>query len=194
MGFIMPGWLRKVHKTFVLVILISLTTACVWSEEFAAVVHNVTAKFENTWVELDADIDFRLSPTANEALQKGVPLTWMVLIRVEREGNGWNTTIQEQELNYQIKNHALLNLYSVEKISSGVTEMFSSLTGALNSISKIRNLPIIDKQRLQPGECYHIAIKVKFDREALPIPLRPTSYFDSQWALSSHWVSWQLQN
>ncbi len=194
MGFIMPGWLKKVHKTSVLVVLISLATACVCSEEFSAVVRNVTAKFENTWVELDADIDYRLSSKATEALQKGIPLTWKVLVRIERVGNVWNSTIQEQELSYQIKNHALLNLYSVKKSSSGMTEMFSSLTGALNYMSKIRNLPVIDKQRIQPSERYHIAIKVKFDREALPIPLRPASYFDPQWALSSHWVLWQLQN
>ena len=36
-------------------------------------------------------------------------------------------------------------------------------------------------------------IRVGFEREALPIPLRPTSYFDPQWALSSRWTLWQLQ-
>ncbi|MCK5122068.1 MAG: DUF4390 domain-containing protein, partial [Methylococcales bacterium] len=41
---------------------------------------------------------------------------------------------------------------------------------------------------------YYVAIKVEFSREALPVPLRPLSYFDSQWALSSDWALWPLQN
>ena len=95
---------------------------------------------------------------------------------------------------YQIQNHALLNLYSIKRLSTGERSLFSSLAGALNFISKIRNKVVIDKQLIQAGKSYYLAMKVKFKRELLPVPLRPFSYFDSQWALSSQWILWPFQN
>ncbi|MFW5444064.1 MAG: DUF4390 domain-containing protein [Methylococcaceae bacterium] len=188
----MLSWLN-INKTLVLAALCSLVSACVWSEQFSTTISNINVKSENIWYELNADIDYRLSPTAKEALQKGVKLTWDVKVKVERKGLLWNTIVYEQALSYQLKNHALLNLYSVKKTKSGETDMFSSLIGALNSMSKIRSLPVVDKQLIKSGERYHIAIKAQFNREALPVPLRPTAYTNSEWALSSHWVLWQLQ-
>jgi hypothetical protein len=71
--------------------------------------------------------------------------------------------------------------------------MFTTLTAALASISKIRNLSVIEKSLIRADKNYQIAIKVLFDREALPVPLRPMSYFNSEWALSSPWSLWQLK-
>ena len=96
-------------------------------------------------------------------------------------------------MGYQIQRHTLLNLYSVKNLNKGTTDMFTTLTAALSSISKIRDLPIIEKSLIVDAENYQIAIKVLFDREALPVPLRPMSYFNSEWALSSPWSLWQLQ-
>jgi hypothetical protein len=157
-------------------------------------VENIKVESEGAVYHLNVDVNYRLSPTAKEALQKGISLTWIVIIKVKRQGVLWDTTVQEFEMVYQIQNHALLNLYSVKKIQEGSSEFFSTLRAALNSISKIRGLSVIDKSSMLPGQGYHIALKVLFSREALPIPLRPVSYFDSQWALSSPWILWQLQN
>ena len=175
-------------------LLFCLVTEWVWAEEFKASVQHVNTTTENKWYTVNADIVYRLSPTAKEALQKGISLTWVVIIKIQRKGWLWDTTLQELETGYQIQSHALLNLYSVKTMGDGTSNMFSTLTAALDSISKIRNLPVIEKKLILPGENYQIAIKVLFNREALPVPLRPMSYFNSEWALSSHWSLWQLQN
>ncbi|MEY3760764.1 MAG: hypothetical protein RIR39_2255, partial [Pseudomonadota bacterium] len=36
-------------------------------------------------------------------------------------------------------------------------------------------------------------VKVSFDRDALPLPLRPIAYIDPQWYLSSDWTLWPLK-
>lgn len=163
------------------------------SEDYSAIVSHVIVenKHDNPWIKLNVDIDFKLSPIAKEALQKGIVLTWKILIKIEQEGGLWNTTLEEKQINYKLKNHDLLNLYSVNR--GGIIDMFSTLNASLNAMSKIRDFAIINKQIIQPNEKYQVAVKVLFDREALPIPLRPISYFDSQWALSSQWTLWQLQ-
>lgn len=187
MVFIMPSW-SNCFKALGCLFLLGFFSYPVLSSEFSAVVSNiniVTDPIDNR-VRLNADIDFNLSPTAKEALQKGIVLTWVVLIKIEEKGRLWNTTIEKREINYKIKNHALLNLYSVDK--DGAIDMFSTLNASINALSKIRDLLIIDKQNLMPNTDFQVALKVLFDREALPIPLRPISYFDPQWALSSGWV------
>ncbi|MCK5830979.1 MAG: DUF4390 domain-containing protein [Methylococcales bacterium] len=162
-----------------------------YSEDYSAKIKNiiVEVKPKSPWFTLNADINFKLSPIAKEALQKGIVLTWVIVIKVEQEGWFWNTVLEEKQISYKIKNHELLNLYSVDE--NGVVDMFSTLKASFNAISKIRNLAIINKQEIQKNKQILVAVKVLFDREALPIPLRPISYFDSQWALSSQWAIWQ---
>ncbi len=191
MGFIMQSWLK--NKTFILVLFFSLSIECVWAEEYRAVVYNVIVTPENKWYKLSADINYYLSPTAKEALQKGILLSWVVKVKVQQRGWLWDTTLEEFEMGYKIQRHALLNLYSVKKLNNDATDMFTSLTAALGSISKIRNLSVIEKHSILAEKNYQIAIKVLFDREALPVPLRPMSYFNAEWALSSPWSLWQLQ-
>ncbi len=164
----------------------------VWASEFSAVVRNVKTELVADGYELNADIDFKLSPVAREALQKGISLAWRVVIKVEREGVLWNSTLQEISLGYQIQNHALLNLYSVKSLNNGEKNIFSTLAGALDYISKIRRLSIIEKHFIKSDQHCFVAIKVIFQHEALPVPIRPFSYFDSQWALSGRWAVWPL--
>ena len=128
-----------------------------------------------------------------EALHKGISLSWIVKLKVQQRRVLWNATLEQLEMGYQIQRHTLLNLYSVKNLNDGATDMFTTLTAALSSISKVRDLPIIEKSLIVDAENYQIAIKVLFDREALPVPLRPMSYFNSEWALSSPWSLWQLQ-
>jgi len=143
--------------------------------------------------ELSADITYKLSPLAKEALNKGINLTWRVLIKIDQKGWLWNSSVYEYEMAYQIQHHAVLNLYSVEQIANGATEAYSTLNAALNSISKIRQLKLDCAFNRDPEKKYYLAVKVLFDREALAVPLRALSYFDKQWALSSPWELWQLQ-
>jgi hypothetical protein len=192
MDFIMQGWLSINNRFLLLIVSFFLFSQHLYAEDFSALISNVKVKQKEDKYILNANIDYRLSPIAKEALQKGIALTWTVIIKVQQEGRLWDPTIKEIELSYRIRNHALLNLYSVKKAAE--THMFSTLTAAMNSISKIRKIFVIDKQLLQYDENYHLSMKVKFNREALPVPLRPMSYFGSQWALSSEWSIWQLQN
>lgn len=181
-------------KIYALVAMLSLVSGQADAEEFSASIKHVDIELIDSQYELNADIDYQLSTIAKEALNKGITLAWSVLIKLKREGFFLDSTLDEITIKYQIQNHALLNLFSVSNINKGSKEMFSTLTAALNAMSKIRHLKLVDNAFIQSGSHYYLAIRVAFNREALPIPLRPLSYFDSQWALSSDWTLWPLQN
>jgi hypothetical protein len=89
--------------------------------------------------------------------------------------------------------HALLNLYRVKNESTGRIDNVSTLSTALNLISTLRNFHLLDNAAVTAANT-EVAIKVEFDREALPLPLRPMAYLSQQWNLSSEWSVWPLKN
>jgi hypothetical protein len=143
---------------------------------------------------LSANIEYRLTDTARQALQKGIPLFWDVLIKLVQQREWlWDRTLAHFKIRYRIQYQALLNRYRVTNISTGESDSFTTLPAALSRMVVIRNLTVLDRNALKPEEHYQIEIKIKFDREALPLPLRPVSYVNPQWYLSSDWYLWPVQ-
>lgn len=159
---------------------------------FQPVIGDARVLLQNGYYVLHAEIDYSLSPSAKEALLKGITLSWNIPIHVkERRSLLWNKEIYAKELHYQIRYYALLNIYRVKSDHQNQTSNFSSLSNALNSIATltISLLPEID---ISKSKNYQVEFRVVFNRDALPIPLRPLTYFDSDWYLSSEWFSCSL--
>ncbi len=142
---------------------------------------------------IEAQIDYKLSPTAKEALHKGVPLTWIVQVELLEVGRVWDRTIYSEELPYRLQYHALLNQYDVVA-SNQESEMFLTLNAALSFMSNLQDAKPISAGLFRAGHRYKLAIKCRFNRESLPVPLRPFAYLDTQWYLSSDWYIWPIQN
>lgn len=153
---------------------------------------------EAGWVPHGEDFDiwarirYRLSPSAKEALQKGIALHWLVLVDVREVGLLWDSTVQHQELPYRLQFHALLNQYKV-MTPAGEGEMFLTLNAALEYLSNLRDAEPVPGRLIQPNRRYQLAMKCLFEREALPVPLRPFAYLDAEWYLSSDWYLWPIQ-
>lgn len=174
----------------------SLTSCSLFltDDKYSARVQSVSLERVANAYKLTATLDYQLSPLAKEALHKGIALTWRVLIKVKQKNKGWDSSLYFNELVYRVKYHTLLNLYSVNKGDDEGNDMHSTLTGALYSIAKIRQMTLHDEFTIPAHQQYYLEMKILFDREALPVPLRALSYFDPQWALSSKWSTWPLQN
>jgi hypothetical protein len=143
---------------------------------------------------LSADIVYQLSEEAKDALQNGVPLFWDIQVKMLQHRNVlWNKTLADLAIRYRIQYHALLNMYRVRNEDLGEIYNFSTLSAALDLMSAVRDFPVIEKSELVPEKQYLCAVKVNFDREALPLPLRPIAYIDPQWYLSSDWTLWPLK-
>ncbi len=143
---------------------------------------------------LNANIDFQLSHKATEALRNGVPLFWTYQFKVEEQNNLlWNTTLIEKSFMYRIQYHALLNMYRVRNESYGTVENFSTLQAALDMLSTLKDFHLIEKASVDENKNHVVGIKITFERDALPLPLRPVAYLSPQWYLSSDWYLWPLK-
>lgn len=152
-----------------------------------------TALLDNDYV-LTAYIDYQLSEKAIEALNNGVSLYWTYQFKVQQHRDYvWDNTLMEKSFRYRIQYHALLKMYRVTNESNGAVDNFSSLQAALDFLSTLRDYRLIEKSRISEKESYLIGIKITFERDALPLPLRPIAYTNPQWYLSSDWYLWPLK-
>ncbi|MGR9045414.1 MAG: DUF4390 domain-containing protein [Gammaproteobacteria bacterium] len=174
----------------------SLAAPCseVWAGDSNLEVDDVDFSLQDGAYLLSAKISYRLTDTARDALQKGIPLFWDVLIKVEQQRQWlWDRVLVDYKIRYRIQYQALLNRYRVSNISTGESDSFATLPAALARMAIVHNLKLLDRDALLPGQHYQVGIKISFDREALPLPLRPVSYVNPQWYLSSGWYLWPVQ-
>jgi len=165
-----------------------------YAGEFGAEIKQAEITLQGDIYVLSADIVYKLSEKAKEALQNGVPLFWDIQVRLLQHRDVlWNKTLVDTAIRYRIQYHALLNMYRVRNEINGEIYNFSTLSAALDLMSAIRDFPLLKSIEIAPEKQYLSALRVNFDREALPLPLRPTAYIDPQWYLSSDWTLWPLK-
>ena len=171
---------------------ISFFSQSLLAGEFSTQIKTVKFEKDSHWHQLKINIDYHLSPIATEAIQSSIALTWCLKIKLKQEKILWDRTLIEHKYCYKIRYHALLDSYSVHPPNSQKSKFFTSLSGALESMSKIRNIRLIKVARLNSNHSYTVATKLQFERETLPLPLRSVAYFNSDWDLSSSWQLWKL--
>jgi hypothetical protein len=181
-------------SAFFCAVLLLLSPFSVYAGEFNAKVKNAEITLKGGNFVLSADIVYQLSDKAKDALQNGVPLYWNIHIKMlQHRDMLWNKTLADLVIRYRIQYHALLNMYRVRNEGNGEVYNFSTLSAALDLMSAVRDFRVLEKAKLDPEKQYLCAVKVSFDREALPLPLRPIAYVDPQWYLSSEWTLWPLK-
>ena len=143
---------------------------------------------------MSASIEYRFTEQALEALENGVPLTLEVHIQLRREGAWlWESDLIDVRLRYQIVYQALHGLYRVTDLMSDSQQHFATRQAALSALGRMRDVQLIQADRLTTGESYRLSLRSSLDIEALPLPLRPMAYLSPAWNLSSEWSLWHLK-
>lgn len=138
------------------------------------------------FVLLDAHIGYRLNETALEALENGVPLTFVIHIEVREQGAWiWEEDLVELRLRNQVRFHPLSGLYELHDIGNNSRQNFATRNALLSALGEIRALPLVAKAQLQPDTRYNVRIHTYLDIEALPLPLRPLAHVTPSWHLDS---------
>jgi len=77
-------------------------------------------------------------------------------------------------------------------LNTGIQTSMASLQSAQELLNTVPNLPVLDRQLLEPNEQYSGRLRVRLDIDALPAPLKLLAYFSPAWHQSSDWFIWKL--
>jgi hypothetical protein len=182
-------------RTWVRAVLIALLLVLPGPGQAAELLRVKDAKtrlVDRTYV-LDAQVEYAFSPEALEALGNGVPLTFLVHVQVRRaDAWVWEDSLADLQLRYALRYLPLSERYEVYRLPGEQGRAFVSRDAAIAALGEIRNLYLVDADRLDPERSYEVQIKVKLDVEELPLPLRPIAYLRPAWKLASPWSTWPL--
>ena len=140
---------------------------------------------------LDADIDFRFSEPAIEALRNGVCLSLVLAVKLKPENEWWfEKALLDDKISFRICYHALSKLYQIIYENTEPPINFVSFNALLESMGSIREYPVVLASQLSQGERYRASLSVGLDIESLPLPLRPVAYVTPAWHLKSPQYKW----
>ncbi|PHS71600.1 MAG: hypothetical protein COB23_01120 [Methylophaga sp.] len=150
-------------------------------------------KIGNGYV-LNANINYPLTPRVIEAIENGVPITFVQQLELVHEipilGKYWHwkQTQWSTELRYELRYHALAQQYVLLSSGTHNRRNFTTLNDALRALGLIVNLAL-PPEHLSDLDNLKLYLRTELDIHALPTPMRPGALLSSKWQLASPWVN-----
>ena len=182
---ITPFWRRLSGVLCVIVIVFSF----LWSVSARAdgiSVMSAGLESSDEGYSLDAAFDISFSPTLEDALNRGVVLTFLLEFEATRpRWYGLDEKIAQVESSWKLSYNALTRQY---RLSIGsLYQNFDRLDEAKRVLSRVRNLPVVEKGVFKKGATYDAAVRLRLDVTKLPKPFQINALASKDWDLSSDW-------
>ena len=141
---------------------------------------------------LEADFDVTLNATLEDALNKGVPLYFLLEFEIIRPRWYWlDDKVVNTQQQYRLAYNALTRQY---RLGIGAFfQNFSDLNEALSFLSKVRRRQILEIGTLSRGSVYAAAVRMRLDVSQLPKPFQLNALDSRDWNLSSDWHRWTVK-
>lgn len=145
---------------------------------------------EEGW-QIDAEFDVQFSPRLEEAVNRGVPLYFVLDFEMSRPRWYW---FDEKPVRfsqtYKISYTPLLRQY---RLSVGnVYQNFTSFEEVTRVLSRLRGVAIADHNAIKKDSAYQARVRLRLDTAQLPKPFQLNAIASRDWSLSSDWQSWSL--
>jgi len=148
-------------------------------------------RIEEGEVLLNAEFEFSLNPTLEEALEKGIPLYFVLEFELKRGRWYWlDEKVAQTALVYRVSYNALTRQY---RVASGLlTQMFNSLEEVERFIGRVTSRPVASADALTKGAKYDAAVRLRLDVNQLPKPFQVDALASRDWTLASDWQRWSF--
>lgn len=140
---------------------------------------------------LEAEFAITLTRTLEEALNKGVPLYFLLEYELNRQRWYWfDDQIANGQQQYRLSFNALTRQYRVAV--GTLYENFVTLSEALRFLSKVRVLEITETERLSKEASYTAGVRLRLDGTQLPRPFQVSAVGSREWSVGSDWFRWTV--
>jgi hypothetical protein len=145
---------------------------------------------EDGW-NLDVAFDVQFSQRLEEAVNRGVPLYFVVEFELARPRWYWfdEKPVQLSQT-YRISYTPLLRQY---RLTVGtVYQNFTRFEEVTRVLSRLRGWHIADKGALKKDQVYQASVRMRLDTAQLPKPFQLNAIASRDWALASDWHRWTI--
>lgn len=141
---------------------------------------------------LAADVDMRLDKDVEEAVNKGVPLNFIVEFQIVRPREYWfDDEVVTATQNITLRYHALTRQYLVNRGKH--QQSFESLSEALGDLASFNEWKVVEKSLLEKDEVYKAALLIRLDQSKLPKAIQVDAIGSEKWNLISEKFEWDLK-
>ncbi len=136
---------------------------------------------------LNGGFAIQLSPTLDDALRRGVQLTFLQAVEAERAREWWLAEgLSDLSRSVRLSYNALLRQYYVTL--NGVSSAHVSLADALRTTGDLRDWAVVSVKQMKKKSEYKIYVRMYLDISQLPKPLQVNALASSgRWQLDSGW-------
>ena len=147
---------------------------------------------QDDYYGLNADVDMTFDKEIEEAINKGVPLNFLIEFQIVSPRKYWFddeivTVSQTVSLSY----HALSRQYLVNR--AGHQQSFASLSEAMNELLTLNEWKVVDRALLEKPDVYKAALLIRLDQTKLPKAIQVDAIASEKWNLSSQKFEWTLK-
>jgi hypothetical protein len=177
--------LHRVELALLLAALVPLVHA-----EGIAVTSATIEQGEDGW-NLDAAFDVQFSPRLEEAVNRGVPLYFVVEFELSQPRWYWfdEKPVQRSQ-SYRISYTPLLRQY---RLTIGtVYQNFTRFEEVTRVLSRLRGWHVADRGALKKDQVYQASVRMRLDTAQLPKPFQLNAIASRDWALASDWHRWTI--
>jgi hypothetical protein len=186
-----PGSSRRVGlRAGILAFVFAAFMPLAYAAEGIAVKSATLELADDGW-QLGAEFDIQFSPRLEEAVNRGVPLYFVVEFELSRPRWYWfdEKPVQFSQT-YKISYTPLLRQY---RLSVGnVYQNFTQFEEVTRVLSHLRGLQIADRSAFSKDATYQAGIRMRLDTAQLPKPFQLNAIASRDWTLASDWHRWSL--
>ena len=145
---------------------------------------------EDGW-QVDAQFDMQFNARLEEAVNRGVPLYFIVEFEISRPRWYWfdEKPIQASQV-YKISYTPLLRQY---RLSMGnMYQNFTRFEEVTRVLSRLRGWHVADKGAFKKDQVYQAALRMRLDTAQLPKPFQLSAIASRDWTLESDWHRWSI--
>ena len=172
-----------------LVLLAALFAAPAFAEGIA--VQSASIEPADDGWNLEASFDVQFSQRLEEAVNRGVPLYFVVEFELSRPRWYWfdEKPVQLSQT-YKISYTPLLRQY---RLTIGtVYQNFTRFEEVTRVLSRLRGWHIADKGALKKDQVYQASVRMRLDTAQLPKPFQLNAIASRDWTLASDWHRWTI--
>jgi hypothetical protein len=140
---------------------------------------------------LEATFDIALTNALEDALNKGVPLHFLLEFELIRPRWYWlNEKLVNHQQRYRLSYNALTRQYRVGV--GTLYQNFPTLGEALELLKRVRLRDLFEAATLRKDNTYTAGLRMRLDTSQLPRPFQLSAVGSRDWNIGSDWYRWTV--